>query len=98
MPDDPMLAPGEVDGLCGPMPVALFMLFGPLAADGEPAEFCMPVPLLRLMPDALPVVVAWDGLAFMPAEPGDMVEPEVEPPALAEPGPELDAPAPMVWA
>ena len=52
--------PGDI----GPMPVALFMLFVPLTAEGEPAEFCMPVPLLVPMPEALPVVVAWDGLAL----------------------------------
>ncbi len=52
--------PGDIE----PMPVALFMLFGPLAAEGEPAEFCMPVPLLVPMLEARPVVVAWDGLAL----------------------------------
>ena len=88
----------EVEGLVGPMPVALFMLLGPLLAEGEPAEFCMPVPLLAPMLDALPVDVACDGFAFMAEEPGLMVEPELELPALAAPGPELDAPVPMVWA
>ena len=40
----------------GPEPVAEFMLFGPLAAEGDPAEFCMPE--FRPAADALPVEVA----------------------------------------
>ena len=72
------------------MPVALFMLLGPLAADGEPAEFCMPVPLLVPMFDPRPVVVAWDGLALAPLVPVVEVG-EFCPPMPADP-------VPMVWA
>jgi hypothetical protein len=91
-----MLLPGVV-----PMPVlmlvGLFMLLGPVAADGEPAELCIPPPRgMAPMPE--PPEVACDGLAFMVVAPGAEVEPPPEPPALAEPGPELAAPAPMVWA
>jgi hypothetical protein len=93
-PIDPV--PGAVEGEVGPMPVALFMLLGPLTEDGEPAELCMPEPLLRLMGDALPVVVAWDGLALA----GDVIDVDggalVEPPLM--PAPDAPAPVPMVWA
>ena len=84
MPLDPV--PGDIE----PMPVALFMLLGPLAADGEPAEFCMPVPLLGPMLDPRPVVVAWDGLALA------ALLPAVE---VGDPCPlMLVDPVPMVWA
>ena len=65
-------APGVVE-LCGPMLVALFMLLGPLAEEGEPAEFGMPAPPPVPMPDGPPVEVAWDGLALAAAEPGPPV-------------------------
>ena len=92
VPPVPWLVPIE------PMPVALFMLFGPLEAEGEPAEFCMPAPLFMPIGELPPVVVAWDGFACMAAEPGEDADPELELPAFAEPGPDEGAPAPMVWA
>ena len=85
------LVPAEpIPGDMEPMPVALFMLFGPLAAEGEPAEFCMPEPLLVPRLEPLPVLVAWEGLALA------ALAPAVE---VGEAGaPMLLAPVPMVWA
>ena len=81
--------PGMLDELFGVMPVELFVLFGPVAADGEPAEFCMPPPP---MPAPFWVEPAWDGLALAAEVPVEEVD---GPPAL---GLILVEPVPIVWA
>ena len=89
--------PGMVDVPPGLTPLALFMLFGPLAADGEPAEFDMPLPEAPPYPpmaDPLPPEVAWDGLALAAEAPvADVGELLLDAPAPVPP-----APVPMVWA
>ena len=51
--------PGMLEELFGLMLVALFMLLGPLAAEGEPAELCMAPAFMPPMPGSVMPAPAW---------------------------------------
>jgi hypothetical protein len=88
-----------LEELFGLVLVAPFMLLGPLAAEGEPAEFCMPPALMPPMPGSVVpapawVEPAWDGLALADEDPME----EGAEPLLDDAMPVPLPPAPIVWA
>ena len=87
-------APGMLEELLGLMLVELLALLGPLAAEGEPAELCIPPEFMPPMLAPLGVEPACEGLALAAEEP----EGEGAEPLLDGLMPVPPAPVPIVWA